>query len=203
MTKRGKEILRVSIGAALFVAAVIIVALATPALDSLQATLPYPLLSLVIFLVPYLVLGWPVLKKAARNIAAGHVFDENFLMCVATIGALCLAEFPEAVAVMLFYQIGDLFEDYAVDKSRDSIAEMMDICPEQAYIERNGEIEAVDPDEVEIGTIIVVRPGERVPLDGVIVKGETELDTAALTGESLPRNVFTGDPIASGSINLS
>lgn len=203
MTKRGKEILRVSIGAALFVAAVIIVALAAPALDSLQATLPYPLLSLVIFLVPYLVLGWPVLKKAARNIAAGHVFDENFLMCVATIGALCLAEFPEAVAVMLFYQIGDLFEDYAVDKSRDSIAEMMDICPEQAYIERNGEIEAVDPDEVEVGTIIVVRPGERVPLDGIIVKGETELDTAALTGESLPRNVFTGDPIASGSINLS
>lgn len=203
MTKRGKEILRVSIGAALFVAAVIIVALAAPALDSLQATLPYPFLSLVIFLVPYLVLGWPVLKKAARNIAAGHVFDENFLMCVATIGALCLAEFPEAVAVMLFYQIGDLFEDYAVDKSRDSIAEMMDICPEQAYIERNGEIEAVDPDEVEIGTIIVVRPGERVPLDGIIVKGETELDTAALTGESLPRNVFTGDPIASGSINLS
>lgn len=203
MTKRGKEILRVSIGAALFVAAVIIVALAAPALDSLQATLPYPLLSLDIFLVPYLVLGWPVLKKAARNIAAGHIFDENFLMCVATIGALCLAEFPEAVAVMLFYQIGDLFEDYAVDKSRDSIAEMMDICPEQAYIERNGKIEAVDPDEVEIGTIIVVRPGERVPLDGIIVKGETELDTAALTGESLPRNVFTGDPIASGSINLS
>ena len=203
MTKRGKEILRVSIGAALFVAAVIIVALAAPALDSLQAALPYPFLSLAIFLVPYLVLGWPVLKKAARNIAAGHVFDENFLMCVATIGALCLAEFPEAVAVMLFYQIGDLFEDYAVDKSRDSIAEMMDICPEQAYIERNGEIEAVDPDEVEIGTIIVVRPGERVPLDGIIMKGETELDTAALTGESLPRNVFTGDPIASGSINLS
>lgn len=203
MTKRGKEILRVSIGAALFVAAVIIVALAAPALGSLQATLPYPFLSLAIFLVPYLVLGWPVLKKAARNIAAGHIFDENFLMCVATIGALCLAEFPEAVAVMLFYQIGDLFEDYAVDKSRDSIAEMMDICPEQAHIERNGEIEAVDPDEVEIGTIIVVRPGERVPLDGIIVKGETELDTAALTGESLPRNVFTGDPIASGSINLS
>lgn len=203
MTKRGKEILRVSIGAALFVAAVIIVALAAPALGSLQATLPYPFLSLAIFLVPYLVLGWPVLKKAARNIAAGHIFDENFLMCVATIGALCLAEFPEAVAVMLFYQIGDLFEDCAVDKSRDSIAEMMDICPEQAYIERNGEIEAVDPDEVEIGTIIVVRPGERVPLDGIIVKGETELDTAALTGESLPRNVFTGDPIASGSINLS
>lgn len=203
MTKRGKEILRVGIGAALFVVAVIIVALAAPALDNLQAALPYPFLSLVIFLVPYLVLGWPVLKKAARNIAAGHVFDENFLMCVATIGALCLAEFPEAVAVMLFYQIGDLFEDYAVDKSRDSIAEMMDICPEQAYIERNGEIEAVDPDEVEIDTIIVVRPGERVPLDGIIVKGETELDTAALTGESLPRNVFTGDPIASGSINLS
>ena len=203
MTKRGKEILRVSIGAALFVAAVIIVALATPALDSLQATLPYPLLSLVIFLVPYLIAGYDVLLRAAKNIGHGQVFDENFLMCVATIGALCLAEFPEAVAVMLFYQIGDLFEDYAVDKSRDSIAEMLDICPEQAYIERNGEIKAVDPDEVEVGTIIVVRPGERVPLDGIIVKGETELDTAALTGESLPRNVFTGDPIASGSINLS
>ena len=203
MTKRGKEILRVSIGAALFVAAVIIVALATPALDSLQATLPYPLLSLVIFLVPYLVLGWPVLKKAARNIAAGHVFDENFLMCVATIGALCLAEFPEAVAVMLFYQIGDLFEDYAVDKSRDSIAEMMDICPEQAYIERNGEIEAVDPDEVEIGTIIVVQPGERVPIDGVIVEGASTLNTAALTGESLPRDVKAGDEVISGCVNVT
>lgn len=203
MTKRGKEILRVCIGGALFVAALIIAALIEPTLESIQTTLPYPFLTLLIFLVPYLVLGWPVLAKAGRNIAAGHIFDENFLMCVATIGALCLAEFPEAVAVMLFYQIGDLFEDYAVDKSRDSIAEMMDICPEQAYIERNGEIEAVDPDEVEIGTTIVVRPGERVPLDGIIVKGETELDTAALTGESLPRNVFTGDPIASGSINLS
>lgn len=203
MTKRGKEILRVCIGAALFIAAVIVAAIIEPTLGSIQATLPYPFLTLVIFLVPYLVLGWPVLAKASRNIAAGHIFDENFLMCVATIGALCLAEFPEAVAVMLFYQIGDLFEDYAVDKSRDSIAEMMDICPEQAYIERNGEIEAVDPDEVEIGTNIVVRPGERVPLDGIIVKGETELDTAALTGESLPCNVFTGDPIASGSINLS
>lgn len=203
MTKRGKEILRVCIGGALFVAALIIASIIEPTLESIQATLPYPFLTLIIFLVPYLVLGWPVLAKAGRNIAAGHIFDENFLMCVATIGALCLAEFPEAVAVMLFYQIGDLFEDYAVDKSRDSIAEMMDICPEQAYIEQNGEIEAVDPDEVEIGTTIVVRPGERVPLDGIIVKGETELDTAALTGESLPRNVFTGDPIASGSINLS
>lgn len=204
MTKRGKEILRVSIGAALFVAAVIIVALATPALDSLQATLPYPLLSLVIFLVPYLVLGWPVLKKAARNIAAGHVFDENFLMCVATIGALCLAEFPEAVAVMLFYQIGDLFEDYAVDKSRDSIAEMMDICPEQAYIERNGEIEAVDPDEVEIGTIIVVRPGERVPLDGIIVKGETELRYLLRSRANRSPQCFHGRTrFASGSDNLS
>ena len=203
MTKRGKEILRVSIGAALFVAAVIIVALAAPALGSLQATLPYPLLSLAIFLVPYLVLGWPVLKKAARNIAAGHIFDENFLMCVATIGALCLAEFPEAVAVMLFYQIGDLFEDYAVDKSRDSIAEMMDICPEQAYIERNGEIEAVDPDEVEIGTIIVVQPGERVPIDGVIVEGASTLNTAALTGESLPRDVRSGDEVISGCVNMS
>lgn len=203
MTKRRKEILRVAIGAVLFAAAFIAQSFFSQTLSSLQASLPYPIATLVLFLIPYLVLGAPVLAKAGRNIRAGHIFDENFLMCVATIGALCLAEFPEAVAVMLFYQIGDLFEDYAVDKSRDSIAEMMDICPEQAYIERNGEIEAVDPDEVAIGTTIIVRPGERVPLDGIIVKGETELDTAALTGESLPRNVFTGDPIASGSINLS
>lgn len=203
MTNRGKEILRVSIGAALFVAAIAATALAGTALESVQATLPYPFIALAIFLVPYLVLGYPVLRKAGRNIAAGHIFDENFLMGVATIGALCLAEFPEAVAVMLFYQIGDLFEDYAVNRSRDSISEMMDICPEQAYIEHNGTIEAVDPDSVAIGTTIVIRPGERVPLDGIIVAGETELDTAALTGESLPRNVFTGDPIASGSINLS
>ncbi len=203
MTKRGKEILRVAIGAALFVVALIARSLLEPTLNGLQAALPYPVATLILFLIPYLVLGAPVLAKAGRNIRAGHIFDENFLMCVATIGALCLAEFPEAVAVMLFYQIGDLFEDYAVDRSRDSIAEMMDICPEQAYIEHDGEIESVNPDEVEIGTTIVVRPGERVPLDGIIVKGETELDTAALTGESLPRNVFTGDPIASGSINLS
>lgn len=203
MTKRGKEILRVAIGAALFVAALIARSLLESPLNSLQTELSYPVGTLILFLIPYLVLGAPVLAKAGRNIRAGHIFDENFLMCVATIGALCLAEFPEAVAVMLFYQVGDLFEDYAVDRSRDSIAEMMDICPEQAYIERDGEIEAIDPDEVEIGTTIVVRPGERVPLDGIIVKGETELDTAALTGESLPRNVFTGDPIASGSINLS
>lgn len=203
MTKRRKEILRIAIGAVLFAAAFIAQSFFSQTLSSLQASLPYPIATLVLFLIPYLVLGAPVLAKAGRNIRAGHIFDENFLMCVATIGALCLAEFPEAVAVMLFYQIGDLFEDYAVDKSRDSIAEMMDICPEQAYIERNGEIEAVDPDEVAIGTTIIVRPGERVPLDGIIVKGETELDTAALTGESLPRNVFTGDPIASGSINLS
>ncbi|WP_251198489.1 heavy metal translocating P-type ATPase [Anaerotardibacter muris] len=203
MSKRKKEIIRVAIGAALFVAAVITDALASPALEPLQSALPYPFIMLAIFLVPYLVLGYPVLAKAARNIKAGHIFDENFLMCVATIGALCLAEFPEAVAVMLFYQIGDLFEDYAVNKSRDSISEMMDICPEQAFIERDGEIESVNPDEVEVGTVIVVRPGERVPLDGIIVEGETELDTAALTGESFPRNVFTGDTIASGSINLS
>lgn len=203
MTKQRKEILRVTIGAALFAVAFIARSFFDQTLNSLQASLPYPVATLTLFLVPYLVLGAPVLAKAGRNIRAGHIFDENFLMCVATIGALCLAEFPEAVAVMLFYQIGDLFEDYAVDKSRNSIAEMMDICPEQAYIEHDGEIEAVDPGEVAIGTTIVVRPGERVPLDGVIVKGETELDTAALTGESLPRNVFTGDPIASGSINLS
>mgnify|MGYP002553827172 CR=1 FL=1 len=176
MTKRGKEILRVSIGAALFVAAVIIVALATPALDSLQATLPYPLLSLVIFLVPYLVLGWPVLKKAARNIAAGHVFDENFLMSVATIGAFALVLFPdsdphmaEGAAVMLFYQVGELFQSYAVGKSRKSIADMMDIAPDFANVERDGQLVQVDPYEVAVGDEIVVKAGERVPLDGVEV----------------------------------
>ena len=203
MTKRGKEILRVSIGAALFVAAVIIVALATPALDSLQATLPYPLLSLVIFLVPYLVLGWPVLKKAARNIAAGHVFDENFLMCVATIGALCLAEFPEAVAVMLFYQIGELFQSYAVGKSRRNISELMDIRPDYANIEQDGKLEKVDPDEVEIGTVIVVQPGEKVPIDGIVIEGTSTLNTSALTGESLPRETKVGDEIISGCINMT
>lgn len=158
---------------------------------------------LLVYLVPYLVLGVPVLLGALSNIKSGHIFDENFLMSVATIGALALGEYPEAVAVMCFFQIGELFEDYAVDKSRKSISEMMDICPETANIERDGALVEVDPYEVSLGSVIVVKPGERIPIDGVVVEGLSELDTSALTGESYPREIKVGDEVASGSINLS
>lgn len=206
MSKRAKEIMRISIGAGVFVLACLAGMLYGDVLY--EPVLPepltgYPVLALVVYLIPYLILGYPVLRKAGKNISQGHVFDENFLMGVATIGALCLGEFPEAIAVMLFYQIGELFEDYAVDKSRDSIAEMMDICPETVTIERDGKLEVVDPEEVEIGSIIVVKPGERVALDGIVFEGESELDTAALTGESLPRQIVPGAEIHSGSINLT
>lgn len=206
MSKRAKEILRISIGVGLFVIACILGAQFTAVLYGSYLPEPaaaYPILALLVFGIPYLVLGYPVLRKACRNIAQGHVFDENFLMGVATIGALCLGEFPEAIAVMLFYQIGELFEDYAVDKSRDSIAEMMDICPDTVTVERDNMQVVVDPEEVEVGSIIVIKPGERVALDGVVVEGESELDTAALTGESLPRQIVPGAEIHSGSINLS
>ncbi len=158
---------------------------------------------LVLYLVPYLVLGAPVLLHALSNIKAGHIFDENFLMGIATIGALALGEYPEAVAVMCFFQIGELFEDYAVDKSRNSIAEMMDICPETANVEQEGALVKVDPNEVPVGGVIVVKPGERVPIDGIVLEGESELDMSALTGESLPCAVSAGSELASGSINLS
>ncbi|MDO5335631.1 MAG: heavy metal translocating P-type ATPase [Coriobacteriia bacterium] len=158
---------------------------------------------LIAYMVPYLILGIPVLLDACSNLKSGHMFDENFLMGVATIGALALGEYPEAVAVMCFFQIGELFEDYAVDKSRRSISEMMDICPETANIEQDGELVEVDPYEVAEGSIIVVKPGERVPIDGVVVEGLSELDTSALTGESYPREIGVGDEAASGSINLS
>ena len=158
---------------------------------------------LLAYLVPYLVLGVPVLLGALSNIKTGHIFDENFLMSVATIGALALGEYPEAVAVMCFFQIGELFEDYAVDRSRKSISEMMDICPETANIELDGELVEVDPYEVSLGSVIVVKPGERIPIDGVVVEGLSELDTSALTGESYPREIKVGDEVASGSINLS
>ena len=157
----------------------------------------------VIFIIAYLIVGLEILKKALRNIARGKVFDENFLMSVATIGAFAIGEFPEAVAVMLFYQVGELFQSYAVDKSRKSISSLMDIRPDFANVERDEKIEKVDPDEVKIGEIIIVKPGEKVPLDGIVVEGKTSLDTKALTGESLPREVAENDEILSGSINLN
>ena len=153
------------------------------------------------FLLPYLLIGWDVLWSAARNILNGQVFDENFLMAIATVGAFATKEFPEGVAVMLFYQIGDLFEGYAVGKSRKSIASLMDIRPDYANIERDGTLVQVDPEEVAIDEIIVVKPGEKVPLDGVVVEGTTFVDTAALTGESVPREIFFGDEVISGCIN--
>ena len=186
-----KTVIRLGIGALLFAAAVI-----APAE-------PY-ILKLAIYLAAYLEIGYKVLWKAARNISRGKVFDENFLMAVASLGAFATGEFPEAVAVMLFYQIGELFEDYAVGKSRKSITELMDIRPDYANILlEGGYTKKVDPDEVKIGDVIVVKPGEKVPLDGIVISGESMLDTAALTGESVPRSVLTGDEILSGCINES
>ena len=157
----------------------------------------------VLYLVPYLLIGWDVLWKAVRNIAHGQVFDENFLMAIATVGAFATGEYAEAVFVMLFYQVGELFQSYAVGKSRQSIASLMDIRPDYANVEQDGELVQVDPDEVEVGDTIVIKAGERVPLDGVILEGRSTLDTAALTGESLPREVEAGDDVISGCVNLS
>lgn len=155
------------------------------------------------FLLPYLVIGWDVLWRAVRNIAHGQVFDENFLMAIATVGALFIGEYAEAVFVMLFYQVGELFQSYAVGKSRQSIAELMEIRPDYANVERDGQVEQVDPDEVEVGETILIKAGERVPLDGVVLEGRSDLDTAALTGESLPREVQSGDDVISGCVNLT
>ncbi len=157
----------------------------------------------VIYLVPYLIIGYDIVYKAARNISHGQVFDENFLMMIATFGAFGVREYSEAVAVMLFYQVGELFQGYAVGKSRQSISDMMDICPEYANIEVDGKLTQVDPDDVEVGSIIVIKPGERIPLDGVVVEGESFVDTAALTGESVPRRASAGDDVISGCVNGS
>ena len=156
-----------------------------------------------IFIVSYIIVGFEILRKAVRNIFRGKVFDENFLMSIATLGAFAIGEFPEAVAVMLFYQVGELFQDYAVDKSRKSIASLMDIRPDYANIIRDGKEEKVDPSEVRIGDTIIIKPGEKVPLDGVAIDGKTTLDTKALTGESVPRGVEVGDQVLSGCINLN
>lgn len=163
---------------------------------------PHVLLAFIC-LIPYLIIGYDILYKAARNIRNGQVFDENFLMVIATFGAFGVGEYSEAVAVMLFYQIGELFQSYAVGKSRQSISDLMDICPEYANVEENGVLTQVDPDDVELGTIIVIKPGERIPLDGIVVEGESMIDTAALTGESVPRRVAVGDDIISGCVNGS
>ena len=195
MSRKDKALLaRILIAAALFVIAML---------------LPVEgWLKLVVFLVPYLVVGYRVLWKAAVNIVHGQVFDENFLMCVATIGAfvsgaLSTGDYMEGVAVMLFYQVGELFEHCAVGRSRQSIAELMDIRPDVARVERSGQLEEIDPEEVVVGDVIVVQPGERIPLDGAVLEGDSALDTAALTGESLPRSVHPGDMVISGCINLS
>lgn len=162
-----------------------------------------PVLEAVSFLIPYLIVGYRVLFKAVRNIVNGKVFDENFLMAVASIGAFFVGEYPEAVAVMLFYQVGELFEDYAVGKSRKSIAELMNIRPDYANLKTAEGVEKVSPEQVKVGDIIVIRPGEKVPLDGVVVSGHSTLDTAALTGESVPQDIEEGSRILSGCINLS
>ncbi len=156
---------------------------------------------LLIFLVPYLIIGWDIIYKAARGIVNGQVFDENFLMTIATFGAFGVREYSEAVAVMLFYQVGELFQNYAVNRSRQSISAMMDICPEYANIEEDGQLKQVDPDDVAVGDIIVIKAGERIPLDGVVIGGESMIDTSALTGESVPRAAREGTEVISGCVN--
>lgn len=158
---------------------------------------------LTVFLVPYLAIGWDILWRAARNIAHGQVFDENFLMALATLGALAIGEYPESVFVMLFYQVGEFFQSWAVGRSRQSIAALMDIRPDYANLEENGSTRRVDPEDVTVGETIVIRPGERVPLDGVVLEGVSTLNTAALTGESLPRDIQPGDDVISGCVNLT
>ena len=193
-----KRVRRLCIAGAVFVAACL--------LHGLVPGVP-ELLQLAVFLTAYLLAGYKVLRKAVRNIIRGSVFDENFLMAVASIGAFCIGEYPEAVAVMLFYQVGECFEDFAVGKSRKSIADLMNIRPDSANLLEEGaegeEIREVDPEEVQVGQTILVRPGEKIPLDGIVLEGESMVDTAALTGESVPRDVASGSEILSGCINMN
>lgn len=199
MTKKQRKVLtRIIITAILFV--ILMVCEHTGRLERLEE--PWYIL-FVVYLIPYLIIGYDIIKKAAINIRHGQIFDENFLMMIATFGAFGVGEYSEGVAVMLFYQVGELFQSYAVGKSRQSISDMMDICPEYANIEVDGELTEVDPDDVEVGSIIVVKPGERIPLDGIVIEGESLIDTAALTGESVPRRAAAGDEIISGCVNGS
>lgn len=196
MTKKQRKML-MRIGVAFLLYVVLLVLKETEVLEGMD-TFPFGFL---LYLIPYLVIGWDILWKAVRNIRNGQVFDENFLMTIATFGAFGVQEYAEAVAVMLFYQIGEWFQSYAVNRSRTSITELMDICPEYANIEKDGELTQVDPYEVTIGTIITVKPGERIPLDGIVVEGHSMVDTSALTGESVPRKAEEGTEIISGCIN--
>lgn len=190
MNKKQKKVL-----IRIIAAAVLLIALAfVPAEGWLQFAL---------YMLPYLVIGYDILKKAVKGILNRQVFDENFLMAVATIGAIALGDYKEGVAVMLFYQIGELFQSYAVGKSRRNISELMDIRPDYANVEQDGELVQVDPDEVEIGTVILVKPGEKIPIDGIVVEGASSLNTSALTGESLPREAKEGDEVISGCINMT
>ena len=184
-----KEIIKIAVAFALFLFAILI-------------KFQNEWINNAIFIVSYCIVGFEILQNAVRNISKGKVFDENFLMAIATLGAFCIGEFPEAVAVMLFYQIGELFQSYAVDKSRKSITSLMDIRPDYANVLRNGKEEKVIPTEVEIGEIIIVKPGEKIPLDGIDIEGKTTLDTKALTGETVPKEVQEGEQILSGCINL-
>ncbi|MEA4954120.1 MAG: heavy metal translocating P-type ATPase [Pseudoflavonifractor sp.] len=194
MTPKQKKMLtRIVISVVLFVAAEVL---------THAATLPQ-WAGFAVFLVPYFVIGWDILWRAARNIAHGQVFDENFLMALATLGAFAIGEYPESVFVMLFYQVGEFFQGWAVGRSRESIAALMDIRPDYANLERDGTVRRVDPEDVAVGETIVIRPGERVPLDGVVLEGSSALNTAALTGEALPRDIQPGDDVISGCVNLT
>lgn len=206
MTKKQKKVLR-----RIIISAVLLVAMAvtftvldkTGMVDLENPSVMWRCIEIVAYLIPYLVIGYDILKKAFLGIIHGEVFDENFLMAIATVGAMVLGEYNEASAVMLFYQIGELFQSYAVGKSRKNITALMDIRPDYANIEKDGKLEQVDPDDVQIGTVIVVQPGEKVPIDGKVVEGSSSLNTSALTGESVPREVHVGDEIISGCVNLT
>ena len=206
MTKKQKKVLR-----RIIISAVLLVAIAvtftvlekTGTVDFENPSIMWRCIEIVAYLIPYLIIGYDILKKAFLGIIHGEVFDENFLMAIATVGAMVLGEYKEASAVMLFYQIGELFQSYAVGKSRKNITALMDIRPDYANIEKDGKLEQVDPDDVQIGTVIVVQPGEKVPIDGKVVEGSSSLNTSALTGENVPREVHVGDEIISGCVNLT
>ena len=206
MTKKQKKVLiRIIVSAVLLVAmAVTFTVLGkTGMVDLENPSVMWRCIEIVAYLIPYLIIGYDILKKAFLGIIHGEVFDENFLMAIATVGAMVLGEYKEASAVMLFYQVGELFQSYAVGKSRKNITALMDIRPDYANIEKDGKLEQVDPDDVQIGTVIVVQPGEKVPIDGKVVEGSSSLNTSALTGESVPREVHVGDEIISGCVNLN
>ena len=206
MTKKQKKVLiRIIVSAVILVAIAVTFAVLdkTGTVKLENPSVMWRCIEIVAYLIPYLIIGYDILKKAFLGIIHGEVFDENFLMAIATVGAMVLGEYKEASAVMLFYQIGELFQSYAVGKSRKNITALMDIRPDYANIEKDGKLEQVDPDDVQIGTVIVVQPGEKVPIDGKVVEGSSSLNTSALTGESVPREVHVGDEIISGCVNLT